>query len=71
MIKSCKPLVLLLQIFAWMLSEDLFIEIAQQLNCINVMWLLGGYVCGAYPAFLGGYSFVLNNDMDHLSPQIV
>ncbi|KIN97310.1 hypothetical protein M404DRAFT_160711, partial [Pisolithus tinctorius Marx 270] len=38
-------------------------EVFKCLGVINVMWLLGGYVCGAYPAFLDGYSFVFENEM--------
>ncbi|KAI6012758.1 hypothetical protein F5J12DRAFT_781625 [Pisolithus orientalis] len=33
------------------------------LGVINVMWLLGGYICSIYPAFLDGYSFVFNNNI--------
>lgn len=42
-------------------------DILRCLGVINVMWLLGGYVCGTYPAYLDGYSFVFNNDMDLLA----
>ncbi|KIO00531.1 hypothetical protein M404DRAFT_963360 [Pisolithus tinctorius Marx 270] len=38
-------------------------DVLKCLGVINIMWLLGSYVCGTYPAFLDSYLFMFNNDM--------